>query len=191
MNKKHNLRELFQQAEQHMQLYSRLDYAAIIAHDPHAVAELQEVLRTIRGNAPTSEEGLADYAIKPAAPKVAMPDEKAALAERRRALVEVLGQAGLSSRLGKVYCSTVDARVMPFREVTNKQGLPQFDMVIAADFSPHSGYHGIFVAGQEVMSWILPSPYERPWQVRERHRFSSLEQMAELVSLLSAGFPVE
>ena len=190
MDKKENLRQLFREAEEFIQLFSRLDYTAILAHEPAAVAELQNVVRTIRGAVP-SDESLEDYAAKATAPNAAAPiDSKAALAERRRAFVEALGNAGLGGRLGKVYCTATETRQTPFRDVPHKQGLPQFDMVVAADFSPQSGYHGIFIGTQEVMSWILPAPYEGSWQLKERHRFATLEQMVELTGLLSAGFPV-
>lgn len=190
MEKKENLRELFREAEEFIQLFSKLDYAAILAHEPAAVAELQDVVRTIGGAVP-SDESLEDYAAKAAAPiPGASDDDKVSLAERRRSFVEALGNAGLGGRLGKVYCTATDTRQTPFRDVPHKQGLPQFDMVVAADFSPQSGYHGIFIGAQEVMSWALPAPYEGSWQLRERHRFASLDQMVELTGLLSAGFPV-
>ena len=191
MNKNDNLRELFLQADDVLQLFNRLDYEAIVAHEPDAVAVLQEVVKTIRGK--RGDEALASYATAPPVPRqpeVSIAEDKVSLQERRRAFLEVLSQAGLGARLGKVYCTEADSRTTAFRDVPHKLGLPPFDMVIAADYSPQSGYHGIFVAGQEVMSWVLPTPSELPWQLRERHRFSSLEQMAELVGLLGAGFPV-
>lgn len=191
MNKKDNLRELFLQAEDFLQLFNRLDYEAIVAHEPGAVAVLQDVVKTIRGKR-GGDEALANYAAEQQRRLVASAVEegKAAVLERRRAFLAVLSQAGLGGRLGKVYCTEADPRTTAFRDVPHKLGLPQFDMVIAADYSPQSGYHGIFVAGQEVMSWVLPPPYELAWQLRERHSFSSLDHMAELVGLLGAGFPV-
>ncbi len=187
MNKKDNLRELFVQADEYLQLFNRLDYAAIIAHKPDAVAVLREVVRSIRGDS----EALDSYAQQPQARVRGVPDDdKSSMVERRRSFVEALSHSGLGARMGKVYCTQAETRVTPFRDVPHKLGLPQFDMVVAADYSPQAGYHGIFVASHEVMSWVLPSPYDRPWQLRERHDFTSLEQMAELVGLLGAGFPV-
>jgi hypothetical protein len=78
-----------------------------------------------------------------------------------------------------------------FRDAPHKLGLPQFDMVVGPDYAPVSGYHGVFIGNQEVMSCVLPLPAEsHQWQVRERQRFSDLTQVVDLVSLLSAGFPV-
>jgi hypothetical protein len=189
LDKKDNLRELFLQAEEFLQLFKRLDYEAIITHEPGAVAVLKDVVKSIRGRA-GGIESLAGYVEQQQAAAAESAADKALILERRRAFLEVLSQAGLGARLGKVYCTELEARSAPFRDVPHKLGLPQFDMVVAADYSPQGGYHGVFVASQEVMSWILPAPYERPWQLRERHRFDSLDQMAELVGLLSAGFPV-
>lgn len=190
MDKKDNLRELFLQAEKFLQLFNGLDYAAIIAHEPSAVAALQDVVRSIRGTSANADEALSDYATLSQQLVAPAADDKRLLVERRRSFVEVLSQVGLGARLGKVYCTQAESRLALFRDVPHKQGLPQFDMVVAADYSPQNGYHGIFVGAQEVMSWILPTPYERPWQLHERHRFATLDQMAELVGLLGAGFPV-
>lgn len=191
MNKKDNLRERIDQAEQIIQLYSRLDYAAIIAHEAKAVAILKDVVNTIRGPAGKARGDSRDAAERQDSPApVEFPDDKAALADRRRLFVEALSHGGLGPRLGKVYSTNAASRVVAFRDVPHKLGLPAFDMVVAADFSPQAGYHGIFIGAREVMSFMLLAPFERPWHLRERHAFSSNEQMVELVSLLSAGFPV-
>jgi hypothetical protein len=64
-------------------------------------------------------------------------------------------------------------------------------MVVGADYSPQAGFHGIFVAEREVMSCVLAKPFDtQQWEIRERHRFATMDQMADLVSMLSAGFPV-
>jgi hypothetical protein len=64
-------------------------------------------------------------------------------------------------------------------------------MVIAPDFSPEDGLHAIVVAPQEILSCLLPgADSTRPWQVRQRVRYSSGEELVDLVSLISAGFPV-
>jgi hypothetical protein len=191
LDKKDHLRALFVRADEYLQRFNRLDYAAIIAHKPEAVAVLQEVVRSIRGALPRDSEALDGYAQPPQGRAKGVPDDdKSSMVERRRSFVEALSHSGLGARLGKVYCTQAETRVTAFRDVPHKTGLPQFDMVVAADYSPQAGYHGIFVAAHEVMSWVLPSPYDRPWQLRERHGFASLEQMTELVGLLGAGFPV-
>ena len=190
MNNKENLDQLLRQAVDLVEICKQLDYQEIIAHKPEAVAALQNAVRLIRGTLPVNEEPLDSYAEKqPERPERTV--DKAALLERRRLFVEALGQAGLADRLGKVYCTESAQRLVAFREIPHKHGLPQFDMVVGPDYSPQSGYHGIFIGEQEVMSCLLPQPFDTmQWQIRERHRFSNREQVVDLVSMLSAGFPV-
>ncbi len=197
MDNKGNMKELIRRAEEFMRLCKRVDYQSILSHEPAAVAKLQNVLQELKKTLPRSDESLENYAqVQPAPPtRVAAPeseDEKVALLARRREFVEALSQGGLGNRLGKVYSSLDDRRLLAFREVPHQQGLPKFDMVVGPDFSPVSGFHGIFIGAQEVLSYVLPSPADsHQWQVRERHRFATNAQLVDLVGLLSAGFPVE
>jgi hypothetical protein len=189
VNSKDDIDNLLRQAVDLVEICKRLDYQQIIAHKPEAVAALQDAMRVIRGTLPNAEP-LENYASKPVTPEPA-PVDKAALLERRRQLVEVLGHAGLAERLGKVYNTEAEQRLIAFKDIPHKQGLPQFDLVVGPDFSPQSGFHGIFIGEQEVMSCLLPAPADTvQWQIRERHRFANLEQAVDLVSMLSAGFPV-
>lgn len=189
LNRSDNLTELLRQAETLLELCRQLDYRQIIAHDPGAVAALKSAVRTIRGApAAASAKALSSAAATPAPISI---DEKEALQERRRRYVELLGQAGLADRLGKVYATGVATRLIPLRDTPHRRGLPSFDMVIAPDYSPEAGFHGIFVAGREVYAMLLPLPAAgQIWQLRERHAFDQLERMVDLVSILSAGFPV-
>jgi hypothetical protein len=67
-----------------------------------------------------------------------------------------------------------------------------FDMVVAADYAPGEGYHGIFITANEVLSGFLPLPAgQREWQLRARARYINQAQMVERVGLMSAGFPVD
>jgi hypothetical protein len=193
VSSRENLPELLSQAETLVALCKQLDYQQIIAHDAKAVAALQDAIRLIRGSLPIKDEALSDYAERQSV-HVAEPVviDKAALLERRRQFVEALGRAGLADRLGKIYASGAETRLIGFRDAPHKRGLPQFDMVVGPDFSPIAGYHGIFIGTQEVFSFVLPHPADdHIWQVRERHRFNALERMVDLVSMLSAGFPVQ
>lgn len=188
MNNKDDIDHLLRQAVDLVEMCKRLDYQQIIAHKPEAVAALKDAMRIIRGSLP--DEPLEDYASKPAVREPASVD-KVALLERRRQLVEALGQAGLAERMGKVYCTETSQRLLAFKDIPHKQGLPQFDLVVGPDFAPQGGYHGIFIGEQEVMSCLLPLPCDTvQWQIRERHRFANIDQVVDLVSMLSAGFPV-
>jgi len=192
LNNKENLPELLRQAETLVSLCKQLDYQQIIAHDPKAVAALQDAVRLLRGTLPGGDEALSEYAAAQATRVThEQVTDKAALLERRRSFVEALGRAGLADRLGKIYSTGAETRMVGLRDAPHRRGLPQFDMVVGPDFSPQAGYHGIFIGVQEIYSFVLPLPAdEHIWQVRERHRFTELERMVDLVSMLSAGFPV-
>jgi hypothetical protein len=188
------IQTIFEQADELLRLCKGLDYEAIVAHQPAAVEALQDAVRVLKQSLPRNDEGLNNYAQRQQGPTAAAPqpaESKDALLERRRRFVEAFSHAGLGDRLGKLYCTETDRRQVAFREAPHKLGLPQFDMVVGPDFTPTAGYHGIFISNQEVMSCVLPSPANaHQWQVRERHRFADIEQVVDLVSMLSAGFPV-
>jgi len=190
LDNKNKLQAQLDRALSLLQLCQRVDHAAVLAHEPVAVETLHEVVRILRSS--LLAEDLFPSASEPDEDEPAMAQQgKSALLERQRRFVEALSRAGLGDRLGKLYCSTAERRLVAFREAPHKRGLPQFDMVVAADYAPLSGYHGIFVGAQEVVSCVLPLPAEsHQWQVRDRHRFSDATRAAELVSLMSAGFPV-
>lgn len=191
MSLKESVPELLRQAETLVGLCKQLDYSQIIAHDPQAVAALQDAIRLIRGTLPATDDMLTDYAQAQTTVSASQNLDKGAQLERRRLFVEALGKAGLADRLGKIYSTGAETRVIPLRDAPHKRGLPQFDMVVGPDFSPQAGYHGIFIGSQEVYAFVLPLPAEENiWQVRERHRFSELERMVDVVGMLSAGFPV-
>lgn len=192
---------LYDEAGRIVRLCETLDFEGIVQHRPNAVSVLQNVVRVLKVSLPRrGADGLADYAnaqilpvtsIKAEAPLEVSAEEKVLLQQRRREVLESLSQAGLGGRLGKVYSTGVEGRLQPFREAPHKNGLPAFDMVMAPDFSPESGLHGIFIAAQEVMSCVLPgAEANRLWQVRERARYNTPEELVDFVSLMSAGFPV-
>lgn len=194
MNNNDDMKALCDEAQALVQLCQRLDYSAIVAHQPEAVATLQEVVRALRkkqaqGDGPSEHDGL----VEPDGSKESVrPEPKSALLERQRRFVEALSRSGLGDRLGKLYSPAAERRQVAFRDAPHKLGLPRFDMVIAPDYSPINGYHGVFIGAQEVFSCVLPLPGESyRWQVRERHRFSGIEQVVDFVSRLSAGFPID
>ncbi len=197
MNNNGRPESLYDEAGRVVRLCETLDFEGIVQHRPKAVSALQNVVRTLNltlprrgGDRSAVEGGIEDVR---AAPVVRQKDDTdaAELQQRRRQLVEALTNAGLADRMGKIYSSLSDDHLQPFRNAPHKMGLPTFDMVLAPDFSPEAGLHGVFIGTQEVMSCLLPgADSNRPWQVRERARFGTLDEMADIVSLMSAGFPV-
>lgn len=187
----------YDEAGRVIRLCEALDFEGIVQHRPKAVSALQNVVRTLNltlprraGDRPATEGAVEDVRNAPTARKPA-DTEVAELQLRRRQLVEALTRAGLADRMGKIYSTLSDDHLRPFRDAPHKMGLPNFDMVLAPDFSPEAGLHAIFIGAQEVTSCLLPgADSSRTWQVRERARFGNLEEMSDIVSLMSAGFPV-
>jgi hypothetical protein len=189
---------LYDEAGRVVRLCETLDFEGIVQHRPKAVSALQNVVRTLNLNlprriderSPLKSDSIEDLR-QPAVERRAASEDVAELQQRRRQLLESLTKAGLGDRMGKIYSTITNERLRPFRDVPHKTGLPAFDMVLAPDFSPEAGLHGIFISMQEVFSCLLPgADANRPWQVRERARFGNLEELADIVSLMSAGFPV-
>ncbi len=173
----------------------RLDYPAIIAHQSAAIARLQQVASELRLDLDSlrrsSDETLDAYAHAQPQPKARPVVEPESVQERRRRCADALTKAGLGGRLGKLYCSNSAQRQVPFRDAPHHRGLVPFDMVVAADYMPGEGFHGIFVTAGEVISAMLLLPAEeRDWQLRSRSPYAGVVEMAEKVGLMSAGFPV-
>ncbi|MET0379828.1 MAG: hypothetical protein ABW049_12625, partial [Spongiibacteraceae bacterium] len=186
----------YDEAGRLVRLCEALDFEGIVQHRPKAVSALQNVVRTLNltlprrvGDKPVVGGGIVDVRVAPTLLEAA-GDDAAELQLRRRQLVESLTRAGLGDRMGKIYSSLTDDHLRPFRDAPHKMGLPAFDMVLAPDFSPETGLHGIFIGVQEVVSCLLPgADSSRTWQVRERARFGNPEELVDIVSLMSAGFP--
>lgn len=186
----------YDEAGRVIRLCEALDFEGIVQHRPKAINALQNVVRTLnltlprRSAAERVGDGIEDARTAPAA-RAPVDDDAAEMAQRRRQLAESLTRAGLGDRMGKIYSTVTDQRLRPFRDAPHKMGLPAFDMVLAPDFSPEAGLHGIFVGAQEIFSaLLLGADSNRTWQVRERARFGNMEELADIVSLMSAGFPV-
>ncbi|MGK0442698.1 MAG: hypothetical protein ACJA0N_002513 [Pseudohongiellaceae bacterium] len=110
-------------------------------------------------------------------------------ANRQMAILEQLSIEGFSDRLGKVYNSRSEERSMEFRKVPHHKNLPEFDMIVSADYSPGAGVHGIAISEHHVMAVFLASPEEQnEWEMLKRRAYDNMEEMGEYVTLMSAGF---
>lgn len=178
-----------------------LDYSGIINDDDAALSQLNAVLKRLSINQFDNDDLLDDYASKQAhastakaadtfAVDEAINPEQSAAIERQQQIADIISQEGLQDRLGKVYNSFANDRVLEFNNVPHQRGLPPFDLVFAADYSPLSGLHGIFISADEVMSIVLPSDAggDTDWQVLKRRQYSNPDELMEFVTLLSAGF---
>lgn len=104
-------------------------------------------------------------------------------------IMDSLAADGLEGRAGLVYNSAAKSRTSPFDGVHHPRGIPEFDVVIAPDYAPEPGMHGVFISETEIMSIILPSgDPAASWQVIKRKGYDNLGQMMEYLALISAGF---
>lgn len=191
-----------------------LDYTLILNNHVDEVKKLKDVLVNFnigKTGKTGKNEVLADYASKLEGQRpsknildglsstelardsdsvnIKSPDDRHAIP--RDELDASIADEGLQDRVGKVYnsLSTGTDRTLAFKQVHHSRGIPAFDVVIAPDYSPTSGLHGIFISESEVMSIVLSSdsPAE-DWQVLKRKHYSSADEMIEYFGLLSAGF---
>ncbi len=165
-----------------------LDYGRIRDHDPEAVARLQEVLVQLRIHSAGASDSLTDYASPQTGPSG--DDGEDATAQRRETLVNSLSAEGFAERIDHAYNSFSKDRMTPIDRVPHHRGLPPYDLVLAPDFAPLSGLHGIFITANKVMSLVLPSDIQPSgdWQLLREKSFSTAEEMVEIVTLVAAGF---
>ena len=102
---------------------------------------------------------------------------------RRSQLMQLLDDAGYNGRIGRVY---VDGSKDPFKPVDivpHRDGLPPFDMVVAPDYSPAQGIHGVFVSAKAVVAALVPMPAERHrWRTLRSQPYESDEELIDLVT---------
>ncbi len=192
-------RELVVQAGRLLEVSQSIDYQLVIENDEDEVAKLHRGIESL-DIMPYRRRGDIEFASTDS--RVARPgldvgdsprrdaaQERSEEATRRGEIMDQLNEQGFSERIGKVYDSFAETRSCSLADVPHRRGLPVFEMVIAPDFAPISGMHGVFVSNLEVMSVILPYPgNEHDWEVLNRKAYSSLDEMGEYVTLLSAGF---
>lgn len=181
------------QARQLLDAVAALDYRAITAHQPVAVAQLQQALRLLGlVEADPPPAAATRSAVNAAAAGGSLPqDSRGALQAVQGQLLEALRHAGFGDRIGRVYDSGTVHKLVAFKDVPHRRGLPTFALVVAPDYTPKAGVYAVFMNAQEVWSAFLPHPAEAyEWQLRERRRYSSVSQFIEWVTLLSAGFPL-
>jgi hypothetical protein len=191
--------DLLQQANAVLAASKTLDYTKITKHDPPEVAKLMAVLSELNIEvepstaAPVSERVTsgngagADF--KPAVHQPGGGDNPMA---NREEITAVLNKEGFSDRLAAVYNSLSPSRKTSFLQIPHRRGIPPFAVVVAPDFSPITGFHGIFISSSELMSITLAAENqtEAEWLVVKRKSFDGMEEMAEVLTLMAAGFDI-
>ncbi len=196
-------------AEQLVAASKVLDYQRIVEHQPAEVAHLHRVLAELNIERRITDDAPEDYAAmmpssisetregKSLAAEVSSLETHEAgegVVEADRlaiysGIMESLSADGLEGRVDMVYNSASNSRTSQFDGVHHHRGIPEFNVVIAPDYAPVPGMHGVFISGTEVMSIILPSGDPAAnWQVVKRKGYSDPGQMMEYLALISAGF---
>ena len=176
---------IINQADQLVNAVRGIDLEAVVAHQPEAVQHLEAVLVML--NAARSDE--AKEGLQSECGGEPQQESRADQLVRHSQILGSLKKEGFDGRLGKVYNSTSDDRMMEFRLVPHREELPAFDMVVAADYTPSAGLHGIFISAKQVYSVFLAAPTDQnKWQVLKSRSYQTMDEMIEIVTLLSAGF---
>ena len=182
---------LIDQASALLAVSRQLDYLKILEHDRAEVAKLNQLLGDLPGSGQTTVDAALDLASAQA--RNDGEDTKAGSdefkANREMAILQQLTSEGFVDRLGKVYNSRSEERSMEFRKVPHRKNLPEFDMIVSADYAPSAGLHGIIISEHHVMSVFLATPEEQnEWEILKRRPYDNMEEMGEFVTLLAAGF---
>ncbi|MCR8924240.1 hypothetical protein NO559_15775 [Dasania sp. GY-MA-18] len=191
MNKP-SVESLIERATALLTLTRQLNYSKILAHDSAEVKKLHTFLDRLKNSAP-GEAGAVELHNSTAQPKpdeaMAAPQSDQDQAGRQMAILEQLALEGFADRLGRVYNSRSEQRSMEFRKVPHRKNLPEFDMIVSADYAPGAGVHGIIITQHHVMSVYLASPEEQnEWEILKRRPYDTMAEMGEYVTLLAAGF---
>jgi hypothetical protein len=165
-----------------------LDFKAIVRHDKLAVSQLQQALQVMGVKPGVSRSLQNTSAIPRPIPKASPQLTNVVSTDKRLDIKTALNGEGFADRLGFIYNSESEQRMVNFDKVPHRSGLPTFLFVIAPDFAPIAGYHGIFVTATEVFAAILPATGGGMWKIDERRTYADVPQMAEWVTLLCAGF---
>ena len=192
--------------------FKSIDFKKFLSHDAAEVEKLKGVLVSLQIALKRPTELLDQYASKPSAPSgsdqgfsslddlpplndLADSDatDKSSAVDRpfsgKDDIMEALALNGFASRAGLVYNSFSDSRTLAFDQAHHRRGVPPFEVVVAPDFAPVSGMHGVFISTTEIMSVILPSDNANAdWQIFKRKSFSCRKEMMDYLSLISAGF---
>lgn len=185
-----------------------LDYQKVVAHDVGETNKLKAVLAELRIAKKQVDESLESYANKQAvfttgkgtgldshaivelADANSVESEAAeTISNNDQDIMAALNAEGLTERVGLIYSSFASSRTQSLSQAHHRRGIPAFEAVVAPDFAPVPGFHGVFISTTEVMSVILPSDDPTAdWQVVKRQVYKGAEEMIEFVSLISAGF---
>lgn len=195
MKNQRNFDELIKQASRISYITQQIDFEKIKAHEPSEVEKLNNFLSELGADlagpvvsikANTAAVGRSSEPDTEESSEVGDAETRAA---RQMAILEQLKKEGFADRLGRLYNNRYESRSMEFRKAPHRKNLPDFDMIVAADYAPGAGAHGIIITQHQVMSVYLAAPEDQnSWQILKQRSYDSMEEMGEIVTLLAAGF---
>ena len=189
------LNQVLEQAELLGSFSKSLNYKKILENDGEEVNRLKRFLEKLGIPVPVTAaiEALDNYAQAQAQTLRSPVEDDTAVeppAADLSAIMTPLDEEGFTERMDKVYNSFSNERVVAFSQVPHQRGIPEFDVVLAPDFAPVAGMHGIFINQREVMSVVLASDGgpNADWMVLKRKAYSTPEEMVDMVMMVAAGF---
>lgn len=194
---------ILEKADQLLAASKSLDYNRITLHEPDAIEKLQEVLDGLQITKKNIAESLDQYAQQQQGPiasvgelddltsaEIAGSDVVNIVVQREQLLSQLVDE-GFGDRVGQVYNSFASTRSLSFEQAPHHRGIPDFQVVMAPDFTPVAGLHGIFISATEIMSIILPSDSSiADWAVLKSKPYNDADEMTEFLTLIAAGFDV-
>ena len=101
---------------------------------------------------------------------------------KRSELMKALDDAGYGDRLARIYMSNFDDPIRPLDLIPHIQGLPEFDVCVAPEYSPPDGAQGIFISEQGVYAAFIPEPATRhKWRILRSRPYDDLAELLTTV----------
>jgi hypothetical protein len=168
-------------------LVARVDLEKVARHDAVEVAKLDRVTVAL--------DEISNGALVQFVPDVDVEEAPELDPQQMRLakLTEVLIREGLGDRLGRVFVMESEAgepgEPRPLDFIPHRQGLPEFLLCVAPDFTPMEGAQGIFVSDRGVFAAMIPDPVTRHrWRIaRSRPYEGEREMVASVIRFITRG----
>lgn len=199
MPKKGSFEYLFASADKLLKASQSVDYRALIKHHNVAVRQLNEALNIANreveelfpGRAGQFDSGSGsqgDYADRQSTSSTSGSGQAFAVDSqdaimRRGEIMELISSAGFGDRIDKVYYAQSDVSTKNFKGVAHTSGLPEYEVVVAPDYTPKNGIHAVFITGNSVFSAALCYPEkDNQWVVLEKKPYEESYELLELAA---------
>jgi hypothetical protein len=169
-----SLAELLEIAKRAQDIIARLDLEAVSKHDPAEVSKLKRIADAVTA---LDNGEQVDFVPGVDEDETVMPVIDPAKA-RASALLALLERQGYSERLGRVFVAGIAEPLKPLAYVPHLDGLPEFDMCVAPEWSPVDGAHAVLVSERGVFAALVPTPVdENRWRIMRSAPYESESEM--------------